>query len=306
MEFTACYISLSNAAPVLKQSFITSKPYIMNSEDISKSDVLDILFENRNKQYGAYDLRKFYHLRLYKALGAMLALVAVFAAFSFMAPRKTKAPDEVVGSILTTVQAQIKEKEPEKPKEQPKPQAQPHAQQVFTPRIQIVPASDVVDTIRDIVDTIDFGGTNTPDLPGSGSSTVGSTPGSGGGSGGNGPGPVPTPEPEPVFNPEEPVDNPEVEPQFPGGIQRLRAFLQRNLSNPRDMEDGERIKVVMKFVVGYDGKLKAFETVQDGGEEFNKEVLRVLKKMPDWVPGKSNGRNVSVYFSLPVIFEAAQ
>jgi protein TonB len=68
------------------------------------------------------------------------------------------------------------------------------------------------------------------------------------------------------------------------------------------MEEGEVVSVKMKFVVGYDGKLKGFETIQDGGEDFNKEVLRVLKKMPEWEPGKSNGQNVSVYYTIPVKF----
>jgi len=58
-------------------------------------------------------------------------------------------------------------------------------------------------------------------------------------------------------------------------------------------------------VVGYDGKLKSFEIVEDGGATFNKEVIRVLKKMPEWVPGKANGENVSVYYTIPVKFTAA-
>ena len=47
--------------------------------------------------------------------------------------------------------------------------------------------------------------------------------------------------------------------------------------------------VKVKFVVGYDGNLKSFELVQDGGSDFNNEVIRVLKKMPEWIPGKSKG-----------------
>ena len=59
----------------------------------------------------------------------------------------------------------------------------------------------------------------------------------------------------------------------------------------------------MKFVVDYTGKLKSFVTVQDGGQAYNNEVVRVLKKMPDWVPGKTKGENVSVYYVIPVRFE---
>jgi protein TonB len=87
-------------------------------------------------------------------------------------------------------------------------------------------------------------------------------------------------------------------------MDKLRQFLERNLQTPGGMESGETVTVKMKFVVGYDGVLRGFETIQDGGAAFNNEVVRVLKKMPDWVPGRSNGRNVSVYYVLPVTFTA--
>ena len=71
------------------------------------------------------------------------------------------------------------------------------------------------------------------------------------------------------------------------------------------MEEGESVSVKVNFVIGYNGKLQHFVTVQDGGEEFNKEVIRVLKKMPDWIPGKAKGENVSVYYTIPVKFTGA-
>ncbi|MCW3093842.1 MAG: energy transducer TonB [Ferruginibacter sp.] len=99
-----------------------------------------------------------------------------------------------------------------------------------------------------------------------------------------------------------PLETAEVMPEYPGGLEALRKFLVRNLNNPRDMEDGELVSVKIKFVVGFDGKLKGFELLQDGGNEFNEEVIRVLKKMPAWIPGKSRGQNVSVYYAIPVKF----
>ena len=72
-----------------------------------------------------------------------------------------------------------------------------------------------------------------------------------------------------------------------------------------EMENGETVMVKIKFIVGYDGVLKGFETVQDGGAAFNEEVIRVLKKMPQWIPGKTKGENVSVYNMIPVKFTGA-
>lgn len=274
----------------------------MNSEQIIKSDVLDILFENRNKMYGAYDLRKFYNNRLGKALGGMLAMVAVFAAFAFMKPTKKHTVAAIDEQVLETVTTNIKDPEP--PKET-KPQATQQVAQVpLTSTVKIVDNTIPVDTIHDITPIVAIGTTYIAPGPGDpGTVLVGTVPGPGD------PGPVdpgPAKEPEPTINPEVPIDNPDVEPQFPGGMQRLRTFLENNLSNPKDMEEGEKVRVVVKFVVGYDGKLKAFETVQDGGEEFNREVMRVLKRMPAWIPGKAKGQNVSVFFTLPVVFTPAE
>ena len=71
------------------------------------------------------------------------------------------------------------------------------------------------------------------------------------------------------------------------------------------MEQGEMVAVHVKFVVGYDEKLQKFTVVKDGGNIFNNEVIRVLKKMPEWIPGKSKGQNVAVYFTIPIKFVPA-
>ena len=102
-----------------------------------------------------------------------------------------------------------------------------------------------------------------------------------------------------------PINNPDVLPVYPGGMDALRKFLEQNLRNPRYMEEGETVTVQVKFVVGFDGKLQSFEIIENGGNEFNDEVLRVLKKMPSWIPGKSKGQNVPVYYIIPVKFIAA-
>jgi periplasmic protein TonB len=91
-------------------------------------------------------------------------------------------------------------------------------------------------------------------------------------------------------------------PSFPGGLEALKRFLQKNLTNPTEMEEGELVSVKVKFVVGYDGKLTSFDVQQDGGKAYNDEVIRVIKKMPTWIPGKSNGQSVPVFYVIPVKF----
>jgi periplasmic protein TonB len=279
----------------------------MNGEQIMKSEVIDIIFEHKNKAYGAYYLRRFYNRRLNKALLIMLAVVVVLSAFTFLPEKKVAVEDTHEYITVTTNLKEPDKKQEEKPKEKPKPKTQVAPQAKLVANIIITKAA-IVDTIKTIDPSIAIGSVNIK-APSSGtgdSLTVGSIPGTGdGGDGGNGSAKPKVPE-QPEFNPQIPVDHPDVQPEFPGGMSKLRTFLQNNLTNPKDMEEGEMVSVKIKFVVGYDGKLKSFETIEDGGSEFNREVIRVLKKMPEWIPGKSNGRNVSVYYTIPVKFTPAE
>lgn len=275
----------------------------MNKELILKSDALDILFENRNKAYGAYELRRYYDNRLTKSLGLMLVGVLVLSGFTFL-PKKHIAEKEIFIAKPMTLAEAKKEKEPEKkkeePKEQPQQKKQPSEVQKFVEKIVFAKPNEKTDTVIALKVDIPIGGT-TITKPGDGPAVVKPVNSDPGGTGGSA-------AVAPVVARITPFDVNEVDiaPAFPGGIKKLYEYLQRNLTNPRDMEEGETVSVQVKFVVGYDGKLKEFTIVKDGGDEFNKEVLRVMKKMPEWVPGKSKGENVSVYYTIPVKFVPAE
>jgi periplasmic protein TonB len=271
----------------------------MKTELILQSDVLDIVFENRNKAYGAYYLRKFYNNRLLKSLGAMLLAVVILSAFTFI-PNKKKVIYEVGPEILmshTPITPAEKPKEPEKNKPAEMP-AQKAPADVYTVPV-IVDNQTPVTPISGLRDSAIV--STAPQDGESGAAALVTPQGTGTGGGGTGDSTY-VPEPEPQIDVTVPTDSPDFMPEFPGGMKALKKFLERNLTNPRDMEEDEMISVRVRFVVGYDGKLKSFETVLDGGDEFNKEVIRVLKKMPEWVPGKARGQNVSVYYTIPVKF----
>ena len=99
-----------------------------------------------------------------------------------------------------------------------------------------------------------------------------------------------------------PLEVAKIMPQYPGGIQALLSFLKKNIHSPGNVEEGEDVTVKIEFVVNYNENLENFIVVKSGGELFDNEVLRVLKKMPLWIPGKSEGKNVSVYYIVPVKF----
>jgi len=105
-------------------------------------------------------------------------------------------------------------------------------------------------------------------------------------------------EPEKI---DEPV-GPTREPSFPGGPAAWLKFLQRSLLSPEDIEPGKRIEVYVRFWVDIDGSVSKAEIIKSGGNVFDKEVLRVLKKMPKWEPALQAGRPIAVAYQQPVIF----
>ena len=289
MEIHTAGISYQTA-PVLI-FFITSKPTTMNIDMILKSDVLDILFENRNKLYGAYPLRKFYPERIKTSLLIMAGMVIAFCVFALVSKKSSAALPVFVFEDHTMGKADPKKKI-EEPKRTSTAQKKNLNSQKFTSVIKI--EKDTADKLTNDLNNIIISNTTITDgLDGlnivekqsdlvEGSREVVEE--------------IPAPDPS------IPVENPDVEPSFPGGINALREYLQRNLVNPRDLEEGEQVSVQIKFIVGYDGKLQRFETLKDGGTAFNNEVIRVLKKMPQWIAGKSNGRTVSAFYTIPVKF----
>lgn len=270
----------------------------MNSELILNSDVLDIVFEKRNKLYGAYTLRKFYNNRLIKSIGITLAVVSILSAFTFIPEKKViNIADTtfVICSIGKIHPLEVKKKLPNQ-----RIKSTISSQKKFLHPI-IVEDKMKRDSMQEIK-IVDLIGSTNVIVPGDGKpGIIGENFTAIEGGGGEG---FVKLVPE-IINIETPIDHPEVEPTYPGGINALRKFLERNLINPTEMEQGEMVAVHVKFVVGYDGKVQKFTVVKDGGNIFNNEVIRVLKKMPEWIPGKSKGQNVAVYFTIPIKFVPA-
>ncbi|MEI9958073.1 MAG: hypothetical protein WDM90_17615, partial [Ferruginibacter sp.] len=87
-----------------------SKTNKMKAALILKSDLLDIVFENRNKSYGAYNLRKYYDNRLTKSVGAMLVVVIILSAFTFMPKKKVVKVDDGYETRIVSLHRQKKRK----------------------------------------------------------------------------------------------------------------------------------------------------------------------------------------------------
>lgn len=96
----------------------------------------------------------------------------------------------------------------------------------------------------------------------------------------------------------------EQQPEFMGGAQAFAAFLQKNLRYPiAAAQTGVQGKVFVEFTVGTDGKIERARTIKGVGFGCDEEALRVVNLMPDWMPGKQSGRPVRVRFTLPIAFQ---
>lgn len=96
----------------------------------------------------------------------------------------------------------------------------------------------------------------------------------------------------------------EQQPEFVGGSKEFAQFLQKNLRYPRAAaQAGVQGKVYMEFTVGTDGKIERAKTIKGIGFGCDEEALRVVNLMPNWMPGKQSGRPVRVRFTLPIAFQ---
>jgi protein TonB len=266
----------------------------MTSNDILKSDVLDILFDDRNKLYGAYVLRKNYPSRLGTAL--LIAMGSVLFLLFFIRPGVTdgrlafeKPPVEVHTLFIP----------PPPPPPPPAPPVQrvapppPVAENSYMSNLKMVDNPDPdkeMNSIKEIEGTAigdkNEAGLVVPEIQ------VVAKPEKGDGSQPN----SSTGEKEKEFVPLE------SQPEFPGGRDAWVNFLNKHLRTPEDLDAGEKKVVLIRFMVDTDGTVTGFTVVQSGGSAFDNEVIRVLKKMPKWKPAMQNGHPVGVPFTQPVTF----
>jgi len=264
----------------------------MTNKEILQADLLDILFENRNKTYGAYVLRKNYNHRLSWSLSAGLAFSLLLLLMNTFGKRNSpglidKAPDLIFSAV---------ELPRDKPKEteQPRQQKQPEVAQVEDVRIKIVPDDFVkrpeIPTLSALqnaqISTITKPGISPDSFKGNLSITKGNVNGN--------------------DEKDKGVSNEfrgsQTDAQYPGGKIAFAAFLTKYLVTPDDLEAGEKKTVLVRFKVDTDGSISQTEVIQSGGEKYDREVIRVLHKMPKWIPAQQNDIKVPTYFTQPVTF----
>jgi protein TonB len=244
----------------------------------------EIIFENRNKEYGAYDLRK---KNLPATFLSMIGGVALFSgiviAISLGSEKKMIADDGGPLIVVATFDKSIPDINKLKPDVPPEPKLTIKVRPYIAPII--VDKLDSNDRTMDATSSLDSAQNRPVDttmIPENDPINLG------------------TPEPEPVVFVKE-------MPEFPGGEPGLLKYINDNIKYPTTaIDNGIEGKVILRFVVSTDGSVKRIQILRSVDPLLDQEAIRVISQMPKWKPGKNNGTPAAVWFSVPVTFRISK
>ena len=264
----------------------------METNKILSSDVLDIIFDGKNKMYGAYDLRKTYNARLTKALIFTAAFVLIACIGTVFAKKMdnvffVEVPDIEIKTVA-------KNEVPLPPPPPPPVEPVKDFKQIKSTVPIIVNNPDQADEIMEIEDDMVIG-----------SKTVISE---------NVLNIVQPPVVEPASSViETPKANAEDsiyitvqnEAEFPGGRAAWARYLQKNLNAGTAIDNGAvpgSYQVVIMFIVSKDGAISDVHAASKHGYGMEEEAVKIIKRGPKWTPALQNGRNVNAYRRQPITF----
>ena len=93
-------------------------------------------------------------------------------------------------------------------------------------------------------------------------------------------------------------------PEFPGGMEAMIDFLSKNVNYPEEaFKNNVQGRVLVRFVVDKTGQVSDIQVVRSVSEELDAEALRVCEMLPNFIPGMKDGKPVSVYYTLPIMFK---
>ena len=265
----------------------------MSKSSIYETKWTDLVFENKNKEYGAYQLRQENSKTTITALFMGLLLLAALGSVSVLINKFRPVPTEIVpldpGPLVVTpyeVHPVIpKTEEPVVPQQQSAAAAPATSTQLTNP---VVAAPDQA------TPEIATNANNAPAVenPTGTGSVVNAIPTTGGG-GGEAEVPVITNEPLPTAL----LDK---MPEFPGGMAKFYTYVGNNFNRP-ELDAEKTLRVYVSFVIERDGSITDIMVKNDPGYGLGKEAIRVLKSLKTkWIPGVLNGKAVRTAYNLPI------
>lgn len=269
----------------------------MDSNKILSADILDLVFEGRNKEYGAYQLRKTYNKRITMALiiTASIAIIALGGSLLANSLESNKSKLEVKDVVLQDIKQEEEKKPPPPP---PPPKVEPPKVEMtkFTPpkivKDEEVKKEDIPPEVEKLEDTkIDV--VSQEGVKDEGLAT-----------------PAQIDEGKQVIEEKKEDENQvftkvEVEASFPGGEGAWRKYLERNLNSSTPVDNGAAegsYTVWVQFIVDKEGNISDVKALSSHGFGMEDEAVKVIKRGPKWVPALQNGRHVKAYRKQPITF----
>ena len=241
----------------------------------------DVVFENRNKNYGAYLLRRAYANRLMAGVVVTIAMVAfILSLQNFYAGRHTGPevqPPPFEKTIRLAQPLPIERTgKPVNSMREPKSNVQNQRVIVTTDEV----TETEIETSTEYISDEGTGSGETGILEGAGTLSI----------------------PEPVVE-DRVKDFAEVMPQYEGGLEAMMKFIQKKIRYPRAPRVmGIEGTVFIRFVINSDGSVSGVEVIKGVHPDYDKEAMRVISMMPSWRSGSQNGQPVAVRMVLPIKF----
>lgn len=280
--------------------------------DLTSKEWRDLIFEGKNKDFGAYQLRKNSDKRhnlavLWTLIGLVVIALAVWAWTGYSAYRaRIEAEEALAAEKMQAAQFEAEDQEEEEQEEQkyeeekkpemPKEEVVASVQQTA---IAIVPPDKVKNEVKDVVEqqentttvgVINQEGTGDIDRAKLLTQEVKIET----------PKPVMEEKPQPRDEPEKVFEAVEQPATFKGNVNK---WLATHINYPPAAADaGIQGRVTVRFIVNKDGSVTDVTVLKGVDRDLDKEAVRAVKSMPKWQPGKNNGVAVRSYFTLPVVF----
>lgn len=272
-------------AAVSLYDYFTAK----NWQQVTSATRNDIVFANRNREYGAFTLRRDYDKRMvFIMLGLVVVVGVSFGTYLFIKnmPEEVIEPPKIDTSNLA-IPAPPEEEVPPPPEETPPPPMEKTI--AFLPPVVVdIPVEDEIPPQEAMEETKADTKTNETDEENWSPPVVGEKVEE-----------VVEKKPEEVFTF---VDE---EATFNGGPAAMNEYIQKKLNYPQTaIEMGIQGKCYLKFIVNTDGSVQDVSVLRGVPDcpECDREAVRVIRSMPNWKPGKMNGKSVRTWLQIPINF----
>lgn len=285
--------------------------------DLSSKEWTDLIFEGKNKAFGAYTLRQASDHRhnvavLYVVTGLLVILLLAWGYGKYSAARE-RAEQERIKELLATIeqqqfeelQAELEQEIEEENQMEQEPEPEPEEEEALAEEIlntekftellvqkdedvkeEIKSADDVKDTSTALGSTDFDQGTDDLNIVREHKNEV------------------IVEEKHEVVEDTKVFTSVEQMPQFPGGEAELLKWISTHIKYPAiAMENNVQGKVVVQFVVTRDGSIGEVKIARGKDPDLDKEAMRVVKTLPKFIPGKMNGQAVNVWYTLPINFK---